>query len=97
MSWSAEQQRLLSAMGYTLYRQASAAPGPSAAAAIVQEVPMAYAPAPTATNHRLSEALQRAAAGRDVSALVNDLDALRRDPLKKRALWPRLRALRRPH
>ena len=51
----------------------------------------------SATNHRLSEALQRAAAGRDVSGLVGDIDALRRDPLKKRALWPRLRALRRTH
>jgi hypothetical protein len=40
-------------------------------------------------------ALRRAAGGGDVSALVDDLERLRRDPAAKRALWPRLRALRR--
>jgi len=84
-------------MGYTLSRQAPAAPGRSAYTAIVRDMPVAQVAAPAAAGSRLSEALQRAAAGRDVSALVNDLDALRRDPLKKRALWPRLRALRRTH
>jgi len=32
-----------------------------------------------------------------VSALVLDLDKLRREPALKRALWPRLRALRKGH
>jgi hypothetical protein len=58
------------------------------------EIPRAAAPAPTA---RLMEALRRAAGGADVAALAGDLEKLRREPALKRALWPRLRALRRSH
>ena len=43
----------------------------------------------------LLEALRRAAGGRDVADLVADIERLRREPALKRALWPRLRALRR--
>lgn len=43
----------------------------------------------------LLEALRHAAGGRDVADLVADLERLRREPALKRALWPRLRALRR--
>jgi len=97
MSWSTEQQRMLSAMGYTPYRQA---PAPTAAS-----LPPGFVPAPEGYPSPpappppppLQQALQRAAAGRDVAGLVGDLEALRRDPMKKRALWPRLRALRRAH
>lgn len=113
MSWSAEQQRLLGAMGYTLFQRA--APGP---ATMPQPVPMpnvatSRAPArqmptsiadsasvrvqPAGNVNKLLAALQQAALGQDVSALVEDLAALRRDPLKKRALWPQLRTLRRAH
>ena len=46
---------------------------------------------------RLREALRRAAGGGDVSGLIEDLERLRREPALKRALWPRLRALRRSH
>jgi hypothetical protein len=44
----------------------------------------------------LLAALSRAAGGRDLGALALDLERLRREPALKRALWPRLRALRRP-
>jgi hypothetical protein len=43
------------------------------------------------------EALRRAAGGADVAALAGDLEKLRQQPALKRALWPRLRALRRSH
>ena len=46
---------------------------------------------------RLHEALRRAAGGGDISALIEDLERLRREPALKRALWPRLRAMRRSH
>lgn len=97
MSWSTEQQRLLSAMGYTLYRQAPAPTSASSPPGLVQDVQVDYPAATSATAGRLLQALQRAAAGRDVAGLVGDLEVLRRDPMKKRALWPRLRALRRAH
>jgi hypothetical protein len=45
----------------------------------------------------LAAAIARAANGRDQSALALDLDKLRREPALKRALWPRLRALRKQH
>ena len=113
MSWSAEQQRLLGAMGYTLFQRA--APGP---ATMPMPIPMPKTSAtrtparampnpdslPTsarvgpADNHdKLFAALQQAALGQDVSALVGDVAALRRDPHRKRALWPQLRTLRRTH
>ncbi|MEO7251362.1 MAG: hypothetical protein ABIW30_02000 [Arenimonas sp.] len=43
----------------------------------------------------LRAALKRAAGGADIAAILADLDVLRRQPSAKRALWPRLRALRR--
>ncbi|KFN43623.1 hypothetical protein [Arenimonas oryziterrae] len=94
MSWSGEQQRLLGAMGYTLYQRAGVAVAPVA--------PMADSDAPAATAApasagKLLQALQRAANGRDIAALITDLEALRRDPRGKRTLWPQLRALRRGH
>jgi len=88
MPWSQQQQRLLRAMGYALYERA--APGGSLAAS---DSPSAQAPAGEFA--RLRRALQLAARGRDVSAWVGDLAALRGDARAKRALWPRLRALRR--
>ena len=50
---------------------------------------------PAARPGALLEALRRAAGGRDIADLVADLERLRREPALKRALWPRLRALRR--
>jgi len=82
MNWSVEQRRLLDAMGYELFVCAPAA----------DEHPRTT-PMPVTTVDRLFQALARAAGGADLSALDVDLDALRRDPARKRVLWPRLRAL----
>ena len=78
MNWSAEQQRLLRALGHDLLVHGMAA-------------------ASTDTHHKLMDAISRAAGGSDVSALIGDIGRLRREPALKRALWPRLRALRRSH
>lgn len=95
MSWSPQQQAMLAAMGYTLYREAGAVP------AIPAAMPARSAEGMPAGGHRtagdrLMLALQRAAGGRDLSSLaLPPLDALRSDAAAKRALWPVLRALRR--
>lgn len=90
MSWNPQQQAMLAAMGYTLYRPAGAAmPLPAAEAAVA-------APASAQSVARLMQALQRAAGGRDLSGMVlPPLDVLRSDAAAKRRLWPELRALRR--
>jgi hypothetical protein len=75
-------------------RASAAAPNRTSPFSREAEAPRAAAPAQTA---RLMEALRRAAGGADVAALAGDLDKLRREPALKRALWPRLRALRRSH
>lgn len=97
--WSAEQQRLLAALGYTLYRPVTAAapavendrdrPQPAAAAAPPPP------PAPPPRSARLLDHLRLAAGGHDPARLAIDLSALRGDAAAKRALWPRLRTLRR--
>jgi hypothetical protein len=90
--WNGEQQRLLRAMGYVLYARTSA-PEPTPAA-----LPMANSvEAATTGLSRLLSSLQLAAMGRDVSALIADLTTLRGNARAKRALWPKLRALRRSH
>ena len=82
MSWDGFQREALAELGYRLYRPAGSTP-------------------PASPSHPLQLALLRAA-GRT----VDDADAARlcqdwppphalRDPAAKRALWPRLRALRR--
>ena len=59
--------------------------------------PAAAKPGASTGNQRLQEALRRAAGGNDISAFVDDIEKLRNQPALKRALWPRLRALRRSH
>ena len=81
MAWSTEQAATLQAMGLTPYVRPSA-------------LPTARSIGIDATD-RLSSALRRAARGGNVNALLADLDGLRRDPQRKRQLWPQLRALRR--
>lgn len=84
--WSGRQQRILSALGYSLYRASI----PPAAPAVAEEA--------------LVCALFRAA-GLDPATMADaegwlrtqgvvSLPLLRTDPSAKRALWPRLRALR---
>lgn len=84
MSWSADQQAMLSAMGYALYRRAPVPVPP----------PVVVAP-PAGMPDRLWQALLRAAGGRDPSPLLPPVEQLRADARAKRALWPALRALRR--
>jgi hypothetical protein len=88
MPWSVEQQRLLRGMGYVLYELAPAA------SSVPAKAPAAIAPEATGDFARLRRALQAAASGHDVS-WVGDLATLRGDARAKRALWPKLRSLRR--
>lgn len=91
MSWDAFQREVLDALGHTLYRLADAeAPSSSEA---VQAAPGTIAITP------LQRAVLRAADRRDAAdgalqPLLAAAQALRADPAAKRALWPRLRALR---
>ena len=106
MSWSTEQLRLLRALGHEPMRLATAADfqaAPAGAAssrdpgvpAVEQQSRLRAAPA--SGSGTLLAAIARAAGGRDLAALALDLERLRREPALKRALWPRLRALRREH
>lgn len=106
MNWSSEQQRLLGAMGYELMVRATpgvaapAAPGTVGAAGI--ETAIASSPAAAGGGQAeafaaLRRAVRRAAGEREPGALIADYERLRREPALKRALWPRLRALRRSH
>ena len=103
MNWSAEQRRLLDALGYEVLAHGRAMPvAARGAAADVAPSPRPTRPAPpvaptSAPSSKLLEALRRAAGGADPTPLVDDLARLRNDPALKRALWPRLRALRRGH
>ena len=90
--WSAEQRSWLQALGHEVLALATPAgvPGESPAA----DLPRVGDDAPVPP---LLRALQRAAGGADartVSDLIVHFDALRISPAAKRALWPRLRALR---
>jgi hypothetical protein len=112
MNWSFEQRRLLQGLGHDLMVHGRVWPTPAPAASAPparvtaapnrapSSAPASEAPARVAapvSTARLLEALRRAAGGNDVAALAGDLDRLRREPALKRALWPRLRALRRSH
>ena len=95
MSWSPQQQGMLAAMGYTLYRDAGAVPAVTAQApaGLAETAP---AGGSRSAGDRLMLALQRAAGGRDLSGLaLPPLDTLRSNAAAKRKLWPVLRALRR--
>jgi hypothetical protein len=91
VKWSAGQLRWLRALGHEpmMLRPAGAAAGRDEPAPAEDARPR---PAPAGA---LAAALARAAGGRDLAALALDLEGLRRDPASKRALWPKLRALRR--
>ena len=84
MSWRPDQQAMLAAMGYVLYRQA---PAPVPPPAVVAR--------PAGFPEKLWESLVRAAGGRDPSPLLPPAEQLRADARAKRALWPALRSLRR--
>ncbi len=101
LSWSPQQREALEAMGLPVYRMAGAT-APAAArtdASTAAPAAMRGESAAASTLDPLMLALLRAAGlGRDAAPLTGDWPApqtLRRDPQAKRALWPRLRALRR--
>ena len=98
MSWGAEQLRILRELGHEPMQLASRAP-PAPVAVASDRDSMAVRDEPRAAraggHEVLAAAIARAAEGRDLAALALDFERLRREPSLKRALWPRLRALRR--
>lgn len=99
MNWSAEQLRMLDAMGFEVMVRANVGVSVEAVTQPIASAsqPMPGMPVNAADFAVLLQALRRAAGDRDVSALIDDIARLRREPLLKRALWPQLRALRRSH
>ena len=89
MNWSADQQAMLGAMGYVLYRHGA----PQDAPAMPAMPADAGARLPEG---RLLQALRRAARSDDLDGLaLPPYEKLRADASAKRALWIRLRAARR--
>jgi len=87
MTWSADQQVLLGAMGYVLYRHGAPETAESAAPAADEA---------TLPEGRLLQALRRAARRDDLSGLgLPPYERLRADAGAKRAVWARLRSARR--
>ena len=83
VAWDPWQREVLEAMGHRVYARA---PRPED---VVPDEPLA---------HALLRAAGRSAASEDAATLLRGLPplaTLRADPAAKRALWPRLRALRR--
>jgi len=91
VSWSDGQLRILRELGHEPMLLASRVEA-VAAVALVEEGQARPKPAAT---EQLAAAIARAAGGRDLAGLALDFERLRREPALKRALWPRLRALRR--
>mgnify|MGYP003411618955 FL=1 len=88
--WSAQQQSMLNAMGYSLYVRPQSRP-----AKVMEPVPVlqqqsSVKPSPDSA---LFVAIMKLVNGHDVSQLAIDVDALRSSPLAKRALWPQLRRM----
>lgn len=104
-SWSPQQCEWLQALGHDVLMLAGADVPPvidtavTVAAATVRtaSAPPRAAP-PAAADNGLLRALQRAAGRRDLGgfAWLPDPAALRGNAAAKRALWPRLRTLRKP-
>jgi hypothetical protein len=114
MNWSAEQQRLLGAMGFQLMVRVAPGEMPGSAKAAISAPsaldrtanPGAVRGKPGSASAQVSAAelfpeltrsIRRAAGDREIDGLVEDLERLRREPALKRALWPKLKALRRSH
>jgi len=106
-AWSAQQREWLQALGFdvlVLAGAASVAPVSPHATAVADEAPRSESErdsgaAARGNNSALLRAVLHAAGRRelgDLAAWLPDPAVLRGDPVAKRALWPRLRALRRP-
>lgn len=88
--WSAQQQSMLNAMGYTLYVRPQSRPARVMESA---PVPQQQALAKASPDSALFAAIMKLVNGRDVSQLGIDVNALRSSPQAKRALWPQLRRM----
>ena len=101
-SWSPQQREWLQALGHDVLMLAGADVPPAVVATAevaVRPAALAQRPAaPAAGDNALLRALQRAAGRRDLGdfAWLPDPAALRGNAAAKRALWPRLRTLRKP-
>ncbi len=85
--WSAQQQTMLNAMGYTLYVRPQARPEK-----VTEQKPEPQNQgAKSPPDSLLFAAIMKVVHGRDVSQLGIDFDALRSSPHAKRTLWPQLR------
>ncbi len=85
--WSAQQQSMLNAMGYTLY----ARPGAQASGAQAEASIIAATGSVAPTDSALFKAVLKVVQGRDISRLGIDVEALRGSSQAKRALWAQLR------
>jgi DNA polymerase III psi subunit len=90
--WSAQQQSMLNAMGYTLYVRPSAVTRVAAAEVSSTQVLLASSDLPSSSS-TLFKAVMKAVQGKDIAQLGIDIDAMRNSPQAKRALWPQLRKL----
>lgn len=86
--WSAQQQSMLNAMGYTVYAR------PNVRSA-TEKTELADKPVASigALDSTLFKAVMKAAQGKDISPLGIDMNALRSSPHAKRALWLQLRRI----
>ncbi len=87
-------------MGFQLMTRVAPGEPPRERSASLPAAAPAVAPAAVAASNaasfpELRQALRRAAGNRDIEGLVEDLERLRREPSLKRALWAKLRTLRR--
>lgn len=92
MSWDGFQREVLDALGHRVYALAQPHSG------ILPQPPPQLPPAATTGRPPPLLAALARAAGVEPARLpeLPALESLRGDPAAKRALWPRLRALRRP-
>ena len=95
MSWDPLQREILVALGHVVYAVDGGDAAPPAAARPV-DAPVAALPGPEPLLHVLLRAAGRDAQDAEALALCRGMLASGglRDPASRRALWPRLRALR---
>ena len=99
--WDPVQREILGAMGLPVYRASTATVSEAAMAARSEAAGSEAAPAVLPDDPLIAALLRAAARHRDDPDALRDApawpspQALRADPRAKRALWPRLRGLRR--
>ena len=93
--WSAQQQSMLNAMGYTLYVRPSAVArgAPAEVSTTPALLTLLTSSELSPSGSALFQAVMKAVQGKDISQLGIDIDAMRNSPQAKRALWSQLRKL----